>query len=217
MIYTLVQSRIPGFLCKPQSHRSPVTKPTRLKLLTAAEQVILSEGVHALTVRRVGEVSGLNPTLITYHFGTVAGMLEELCEANLAPVLHAWIGIDGSTAADPRALLRQWLAPLLSPAALNPNGRALVVLDEIASHGEPAMRERLQQQMAGMAAKVRQSIAIYADHLTDAELAARLRYIAGAALGPPPRNRATRSADMQELNQLCRFAAAALELPAPSR
>lgn len=193
-----------------------MTKPTRLKLLAAAEQVILAQGVHALTVRRVGEVSGLNPTLITYHFGTVAGLLEELCEANLAPVLHAWIGIDGGPADDPHTLLRQWLAPLLAPAALNPQGRALVVLDEIASHGEPAMRERLRQQMAGMAAKVRRSLAGHTAWLDDAELAARLRYVAGAALGPPPRSRSRDIAGEEELDQLCRFAAAALELPARS-
>lgn len=197
-------------------------QPTSTKLLAAAEQVLLSAGVTGLTVRRVGEVSGLNPTLITYHFGTVAGLLDQLCEYNLAPMRAGWQGLDGGPAADPRAVLRLWLAPLLAPAAFTPQGRALVVLDEIARHGEATLRERLFAEMAGVARRLRRSLAPHVTHLDDTELAARIRFIAGAALGPPPRSRAPDSVggvaggnaggDAQ-LDALCRFAVSGLELP----
>lgn len=187
---------------------------TRLKLLAAAEQVILAEGLTALTVRRVGETSGLNPTLITYHFGTMGRLLDELCELNLAPMLHAWAGMDGGATTDPRGLLRDWLEPLLAPAAFVPHGRALVLLDEIASHGDETMRQRLFTEMAGVARRIRQSLAPHVPQLSDAELHARVRYISGAALGPPPRSRSLEHADRQaELESLTRFAAAGLELP----
>lgn len=190
---------------------------TSTKLLAAAEQVLLSAGVTGLSVRRVGEVSGLNPTLITYHFGTVAGLLDQLCERNLAPMLAAWDGLDGSATDDPHGLLRRWLAPLLAPAAFTAHGRALVVLDEIASHGEPALRDRLFAEMAGVARRVRLSLAPHLPHLDDAELAGRMRFIAGAALGPPPRSRApeTKAGDAA-LDALCRFAFSGLELPPPA-
>lgn len=187
---------------------------TRLKLLAAAEQVILAEGLTALTVRRVGDVSGQNPTLITYHFGTMGKLLDELCELNLAPMRRAWADMDGSATADPRALLRRWLEPLLAPAAFVPHGRALVLLDEIASHGDEAMRQRLFTEMAGVARRLRQSLAPHLPGLPEAELQARVRYISGAALGPPPRSRSLESADrLAELDTLTRFAAAGLELP----
>lgn len=193
-----------------------MSQPTNIKLLAAAEQVLLSAGVTGLTVRRVGEVSGLNPTLITYHFGTMARLLDQLCEHNLAPMRTAWQGLDGSACADPRALLRLWLAPLLAPAAFTPHGRALVVLDEIASHGEDTLRDRLFAEMAGVARRVRQSLAPHLPHLADEELAGRLRFIAGAALGPPPRSRALApTATGAELDALCRFATSGLELPHP--
>lgn len=199
------------------SERSAAKQTTRLKLLAAAEQVILAEGLTALTVRRVGEVSGQNPTLITYHFGTMGKLLDELCELNLTPMLDVWVDMDGRATTDPRGLLRSWLAPLLAPAAFVPHGRALVVLDEIASHGDEAMRNRLFTEMAGVAQRVRRSLAPHLPQLSDAELQARLRYIAGAALGPPPRSRSLESADrLAELDALARFAAAGLELPAPA-
>ncbi|MEO0062431.1 MAG: hypothetical protein RLZZ08_991 [Pseudomonadota bacterium] len=199
-----------------------MNQPTRLKLLIAAETVILSDGVTGLTVRRVGEVSGLNPTLITYHFGTMARLLDELCDRNLAPMLAEWADLQGQQVTDPHDVLRRWLTPLLARAAFAPHGRALVVLDEIASHGEEAVRERLFREMAGVARRVRQSLAPHLPHLGDDELASRLRFIAGAALGPPPRSRtparpAIQRADQAELDLLCRFAASGLELPPPSR
>lgn len=200
----------------PDSAAKPAGRnATRHRLLAAAEQVIIAEGLNALTVRRVGDLSGLNPTLITYHFGTVARLLEELCERNLAPMRAAWAGMDGRPADDPRALLGAWLAPLLAPAAFAETGRALVVLDEVASHGDDAMRQRLFAEMAGVARLVRQSLAPHVPHLDDAELQARMRYVAGAALGPPPRIRAAASVDRDaEQAALLRFAAQALELPA---
>lgn len=191
-----------------------MSQPTSTRLLAAAEQVLLSVGVTGLTVRRVGEVSGLNPALITYHFGTMARLLDQLCEHNLVPMRAAWQGLDGSAWADPHDLLRRWLGPLLAPAAFTPQGRALVVLDEIASHGEDALRDRLFAEMAGVARRVRLSLAPHLPHLGDAELAGRMRFIAGAALGPPPRSRAPAAAAGEaELDALCRFAFSGLELP----
>ncbi|BBC72453.1 conserved hypothetical protein [Altererythrobacter sp. B11] len=191
-----------------------MSQPTRLRLLAAAEQVILREGVTALTVRRVGEVSGLNPTLVTYHFGSVAGLLGELCECNLGPMREAWAALDQPEAEefDTDELLRIWLGPLLAPAAFDRQGRALVVLDEIAAHGAPEPREAVWGEMAGVATRVHRLLAPRLPWLAAEETAARLRYIAGAALGPPPRRTqgADAAAQARELERLCRFAGAAL-------
>lgn len=191
---------------------------TRNRLLRAAERILIEEGVTALTTRRVGEVSGLNSTLITYHFGTVAALLATLQEKNLAPMLEQWRRLDEPLPADADPLdelLQRWLSPLLAPACFNPRGRALVVIDEIAAHGERKAVAPLLRQMAGVADRVAEAIAPLAPQIEPAELRQRLRFISGAALGPPPRARlGARAADPamgeEALAALTRFARASL-------
>lgn len=165
---------------------TPTPDATRERLLGAAERILVEHGVHALTVRRIGQVSGLNGTLVTYHFGTMAALATELAQRNLDPIRAEWEAI-ATTRDDIGALLSAWLAPLLRPAAFNPAGRALLVLDELASHGHPELRDEVMAAMVAVAALVRQRLAPLLPGLTDKVLTTRLRFIAGATLGPPPR------------------------------
>jgi len=193
-----------------------MSEDTRTRLLKAAENILIREGVHALTVRRIGAVSGLNPTLVTYHHGTIAGLLGELCRLNLRPMMEGWMAL-GDEQASPSPLgdtLRIWLGPLLQAAAFTPGGRALVVLDEIAAHGDPELSRQLLQAMVTVSERVQRALRPLTSHLDPRELRARLRFIAGAALGPPPRVRAKDMASGEEpldsLRYLCAFAEAAL-------
>ncbi len=187
---------------------------TRNRLLQAAERILVEQGVHALTVRHVGKVADLNATLVTYHFGGVAQLLAELCECNLAVMLRGWQALDRQVAAsevDP--VLKAWLAPLCAPAAFHPQGRAVIVLDEIAAHGSPEISARLMDEMVGIARRVQELLGPLLPHLSATELRARLRFIAGAALGPPPRVPSPEPAGpaLDSLPYLLRFAAAALD------
>jgi AcrR family transcriptional regulator len=192
-----------------------VSEDTRTRLLKAAETILIREGAHALTVRRVGAVSGLNPTLVTYHCGTIAGLLGELCRLNLEPMLASWSALDGAVERSSlKDTLRIWLGPLLQPAAFTPGGRALVVLDEIAAHGDAALAVQLLDAMVAVSARVHAGLLPLLPHLDARELRARLRFIAGAALGPPPRARPVDAArgdePLDSLRYLCAFAEAAL-------
>jgi AcrR family transcriptional regulator len=198
-------------------------------LLSAAEQILIEQGVHALTVRRIGAVSGLNGTLITYHFGTVAGLLAELARCNLEPMLADWAALPGEStsgeAAGITAILDAWLRPLLRPAAFHAGGRALIVLDEIAAHGSAPASGEVMAAMVAISERVRTALRPHLPALDDATLRARLRFIAGAALGPPPRVPETSQtatgqtatgqttlgqATLPQHDQLLQFAAAAL-------
>jgi AcrR family transcriptional regulator len=192
---------------------------TRGKLLQAAEQILLEQGVHGLTVRRIGELSGMNPALITYHFGGITAMLEALSNHNRRPLLNDWAVFDevlaghkDMTAAE---ILETWLAPMLSPPAFNEEGRALIVIDEIASHGDIALSRSLVNDMAGVADKVAKILAERIPHLEPKVIRLRLRLIAGAALGPPPR---VRNGEFEPtkvaLQDLLRFALDALKVGA---
>ncbi len=163
---------------------------TRNRLLQAAERILVEQAVQALTVRHVGKVAELNATLVTYHFGGVSQLLAELCECNLALLRQGWHALDRfaeTPASGTEPVLNAWLAPLCAPAAFNPQGRALIVLDEIAAHGPSEVSARLMDEMVGVARRVQEALAPLLPHLTAVELRARLRFIAGAALGPPPR------------------------------
>lgn len=185
---------------------------TRTRLLAAAEHLLVARGITGVSVRKVGEEAGVNATLVTYHFGSIAGLLEELCRCNMEPILADWslVPADG----DLPAILRAWLLPMLRPSAFTDGGRALVVLDEIAAHGEGEIRAKVLREMEGFAHALRLILAPHLPHLEDDELRARLRFISGAVLGPPPRSHGAprfasgRGAD--DIEYLLRFAQAAL-------
>lgn len=193
-----------------------MTEKTRTRLLAAAETILVEQGVNALSVRRVGDKAGLNPTLVTYHFKSILNLLDELCTLNLDPMLLEWRRIDPRHSAGLSLddILSQWLGPLLRPAAFAPGGRALIVLDEIAAHGELALRSRVLGAMEEFSKRLRSTLAPLAPNLTEHELRARLRFISGSALGPPPRAYRPRPSDgskpLDDLAYLLPFARAAL-------
>lgn len=187
---------------------------TRGRLLAAAEKILVEQGVNALSVRRVGDAAGLNPTLVTYHFKGILNLLDELATLNLQPMLADWAVIQPGAASDARTVLNQWLQPMLRPSAFTPGGRALSVLDEVAAHGESALRDRVIGVMGDFSLRLRQTLAPFLPHLSDGELRARVRFISGSALGPPPRSYtvAPREGDwrLDDMHYLLPFACAAL-------
>ena len=188
---------------------SPPASETRTKLLAAAEQILVQRGITGISVRKVGEAAGLNPTLVTYHFGSLGALLEELRDRNLGPILAGWEGLDQRDGLD--AVLRGWLAPLLMPAAFTESGRALVVIDEIAAHGEGDLGAGVLAAMLSFSRGLRALLLTYCPALDEAEMRARLRFISSAALGPPPRGRGMTGVGVaDELEYLVRFAHAAL-------
>lgn len=190
---------------------------TRTRLLAATEKILVERGVNALSVRRVGEGAGQNPALVTYYFKGIGNLLDELCTLNLEPMLGAWRAIEPGRGLGIEDVLHLWLEPMLAPAAFTPGGRALTVLDEIAAHGEAALRERVLGAMQAFTRRLRATLAPLLPHLSERELRARTRFISGAALGPPPRTYASQPTEEgmgpDEIRYLLPFAWAALELP----
>jgi AcrR family transcriptional regulator len=48
---------------------------TRLALLDAAEELLISKGVTGITTRKVADRAGVNQALVHYHFGTIEELL----------------------------------------------------------------------------------------------------------------------------------------------
>lgn len=189
---------------------------TRTKLLAAAERIILESGLTGVSVRKVGDRAGVNPTLVTYHFGGIGELLEELCQLNIAVIVEGWAPIasfDGR-APDIASVMQAWISPLQLPAACTGDGRALVVLDEIAARDGAALKEMVVEEMGSMAFRVRDLLMPLCPHLDPDEVRARIRLIAAAALGPAPRNipvpELSSGLPMDHISYLVRFACAAL-------
>jgi AcrR family transcriptional regulator len=168
---------------------------TRTRLLRAAEWVIVHEGVHALTIRRVAAEAGANSALIGYHFGSVGGLLAELARLNAEPILTGQRegferAVAGGGGLDD--LLDAFLRPLWSGAALNPDERALVVVDEIVTRAEPQLREEVWAWFAETAGPFYGPLADLLPELGPDMLRWRLRFLSASALDLPPRG--TRSA-----------------------
>lgn len=170
-----------------------MAEDTRTALLRAAEQILIVEGLTALSSRRIGALSGQNSTLITYHFGGVDGLLSELVRLNLGPMIEEWRALDmplpeGDLALD--HLLIRWLRPLWRPAALNPEERALALLDEIASHAKDEVRKPVMKNIVTINDNVLDQCAKLLPHVKRATLRMRIRLIGAATMGNAPRSSA---------------------------
>lgn len=160
-------------------------RTTSDRLLAAAEHILVECGVTGLSVRKVGDQAGLNPTLVTYHFKSIENLLVQLARRNLDPILADWQAI--APGMDLDTILQSWLLPMQRAACFTPDGRALVVLDEIAAHGEGKPRQLVIDAMTAFSSGLRDAVQPHCLHLDAGELRARLRFISGAVLGPPPR------------------------------
>ena len=103
----------------------------RQRLVDAAEIRFTAQGYAESSIRSIAEQAGVNPALISYHFGGKLGLLEAVFERALAPLagaLQALGDSDGATPDDLLALLGRMgqehpnLLPLLLREALLPSG-----------------------------------------------------------------------------------------------
>ena len=64
-------------------HRDSRQRETADRLLSATEQILLEQGSHSISIRRIATLSGVNSALISYHFGGIDALLQQLLERNV--------------------------------------------------------------------------------------------------------------------------------------
>ena len=62
---------------------APAPESTAERLLAAAERIILRDGAHAISVRRIAAEADENPALISYHFNGLDALLSQLLLLNV--------------------------------------------------------------------------------------------------------------------------------------
>lgn len=187
---------------------------TRARLLLAAETLVVGQGVHALSVRRIAGAAQVNSALIRYHFGGTDGLLRELALRNGAMIADAradWLarGEDYEGAVD--ALIQ----PLWARAAMSGDYRAIVVLDEIFSRADPGLHDAIWALFADGVEQVRARLMDAVPGVDEAAMAWRIRFVTAAALDVPPRDirrewHQGRESREERLAQFRRFALHAL-------
>jgi AcrR family transcriptional regulator len=118
---------------------------TRERLLEAAVRGIAEHGWDRLTTRRVGEIAGLNPALVHYHFGSMAALRRAAALAVMADE------IDAPTAAllTDLPVARAIEECLRAVAATDPRAPHALVLSEamLASARDEELRDSLRRAL----------------------------------------------------------------------
>jgi AcrR family transcriptional regulator len=167
-----------------QSKSAP--RETTEQLLAAAERIVLREGAHAVSIRRIATLSGQNSALVSYHFGGIESLLGQLLERNVNAICDSRDALMAAALAGRgkqllNALVVGYIDPLWrTPAIWHPESARTVVREVMPLLDRPL----LQASVARINASVELSAAQLTDllpHLGHDQLLIRLRLLAGAA------------------------------------
>ena len=129
---------------------------TKRRILEAAEQVVLRDGVGHLTLEAAAAEAGLSKGGVLYHYPTrdalVAAMVTRIIE-EFEDDIAMWLPEPGSPGADrPGAYARAYVRATLEPAA--PGQERLGAALLAAAAAEPALMIPLQQAADGWQARL---------------------------------------------------------------
>ena len=89
----------------PKERREREREEIRTRILDAARELFASEGVDAVTMRRIADRIEYSPTAIYFHFRDKDALLAELCDCDFRAFSQNFIAIAGIP--DPVERLRQ--------------------------------------------------------------------------------------------------------------
>lgn len=165
---------------------------TRLRLLGATERLVLRDGVVSLSVRRIAGEADVNSALIRYHFNDVPGLLRELALLNAGQLRDArdklLDALEAAGTPDFEAAVDALVLPLWAPAAMSPEERAIVVLDEIYARAGPVLHDLIWAEFADGVRRVTAALRQALGEVSEVDLAWRIRFVTAAALDIPPRS-----------------------------
>lgn len=120
----------------------------RARLLDAALQTFVSEGIAASTLRAVARHAGATPALVHYYFGDKDQLIDAVINERLLPVLETLRGGVASPNATVRQTIRGFVETAFALFERHP-WLATLWIREVLSEGG-ALRERLMPRLAPM-------------------------------------------------------------------
>lgn len=165
---------------------------TKHRLLLAAERLVIEEGVHALSVRRIAAEAEVNSALIRYHFGKTDGLLIDLARRNAARIEDMRTDLldrlEARGRPDFEASVDALVLPLWASAAMSQDQRAIVILDEIFSRADRLLQHDIWGRFTIGVRRVTHCLADCLPGVSESALAWRIRFVTAAALDVPPRS-----------------------------
>ena len=116
----------------------------RAAALQAAEKILETEGVGALTLRAVARAAGVSHTAPKNHFGDLQGLLSELAAVGYRRFGAALISAMEAAGADPRMRMRAMGRAYVAFARAHPGLFVLMYRGERLDMTRPSLREAIE-------------------------------------------------------------------------
>jgi AcrR family transcriptional regulator len=113
-------------------------------VLAAAEKILETEGVEALTLRAVARMVGVSHTAPKNHFGDLEGLLSELAAVGYRRFGAALSGAMDAAGADPRQRLRAMGLAYVAFARKYPGLFVLMYRSDRLDMNSPSLREAIE-------------------------------------------------------------------------
>jgi len=161
------------------------------KLLRATEHLIIKEGAHAATLRRIAATAKSNMSLISYHFGGIEQLLAALMHKNIDRFLDYEAGLlddllkQGKP--DLEALVKVFLLPLRLPAIYHSDARCAEVLHAIYRHAKEPVRREADEKLVQTVEPLLRELSLLLPELDRRTLLWRLNAISAASMNLAPR------------------------------
>jgi AcrR family transcriptional regulator len=124
----------------------------RTAVLAAAEQILESEGVEALTLRAVARSVGVSHTAPKNHFGDLEGLLSELAAVGYLRYGATLSGAMNQAGADPRLRLRAMGRAYVGFARGHPGMFMLMFRSERLDMARPALQAAIESSRQALRA-----------------------------------------------------------------
>lgn len=138
---------------KPRGRGRPRGRSTtREDILAVAGRRFLAEGYAAVSMRSVAAEAGVDPALISYHFGSKRGLFGAALELTINPTLVVAAAVDAPDEVLPERLLRSLLAVWDEPERSAPLRR---LFERVAVEPDAArmLREVVEREILGQFAE----------------------------------------------------------------
>ena len=127
-----------------KERRARALQETRDRILDAAREMFVSDGVEAVTMRAIAERIEYTPTAIYHHFRDKNALIRELAEHDMGPLVHAFERIE--KVEDPIERLRRIGLAYIRFGLENPNHYRFLFMSP--SRGKTRAQEKRHERGA---------------------------------------------------------------------
>jgi AcrR family transcriptional regulator len=122
---------------------------TEVRLLAAAEALIIEQGINLLRTRSIADRAGVNMGMIRYSFGGIDGLLARLLDLNLTAYVSRQTGLAATLGRNPNieSILFALIAPQDTPAIFTEGAHASTIFYEVLPKAKSNIAEATESRL----------------------------------------------------------------------